>query len=125
MTGRHTNVGDTFGAPTVTATYEDEFSALESLPPAVRVRLVHATLPMAATDLVAAYKKVLAAGYPQRAAEFAIIDCIKKTEDHYAALLEKERSTWNLGEEMARSIKAVTAKLRGTKHETSSASDSA
>lgn len=90
------------------------YLALEHLPPALRKRLNEATLPIPPEVVLAYYQQMVRLqGRSPAEAERFVIEKLERTERTAAETLARERETWNLGEEIAASMKAAHQRRLG------------
>lgn len=103
---RHSNTPST-GMRTRTTEIGETYTALDRLPIVIRKRLADATLPIDPISLLAYYRQGIDRGFDPRYVEAVVIKAIEDTEKQVADTLAREREGWNIGEEMAASMKAA------------------
>lgn len=101
------------GIATRTTEIGQTYVAFDQLPARVRQRLATATLPIDPISLLAYYRQGIDGGFDPAYVESVVIKAIDDTERLAATTLDRERSTWNIGEEMAASMKAANARRLG------------
>lgn len=101
------------GARRADASMAETYRAWDTMPRAIRHRLMEAIGTISPVAVLRFYEGLVAKGKTPEEAERECIARIDLTDKMATDALDQERKTWSLGEDMKAGFQRATAKIRG------------